>query len=81
MEQKIARVTWKRGQYSDVFRSTITDPSPLKKGQKVNVIWGRTHKEYSAVIECYPLKDDASKEPDLPPRRAHAKRKLVSYCV
>ena len=82
MENKIARVSWKCGQYSDVYRSTIIDPSPLREGQKVKVVWGKTRKEYAAVVACYPLKEEVQQNPaeqgDLPPRRARAKRKLVS---
>lgn len=60
MESKIARVTWKRGQYSDVHRSTIIDPSPLREGQKVKVVWGKTRKEYAAVVACYPLEEEVN---------------------
>ena len=55
MAQKVARVNWNRGQYSDVFRSAIIDPSSLKHGQKVTVIWGKSKKEYTAVVGCYPV--------------------------
>ena len=83
MENKIARISWKRGQYSDVYRSTIIDPSPLKEGQKVKVVWGKTQKEYAAVVACYPLEQEVQqtsteKQSDLPPRPARTKRKLVS---
>ena len=83
MENKIARISWKRGQYSDVYRSTIVDPSPLKEGQKVKVVWGKTRKEYAAVVACYPLEEEVQQtsteeQSSLPPRRARAKRKLVS---
>lgn len=80
MAQKIARANWSRGQYSDVFRSAIIDPSPLKQGQKVKVIWGKSKKEYTAVIGCYPVEQDAQKnqQSELVPRRDKAKRKLVS---
>ena len=81
MDKKIARVNWSRGQYSEVYRSAIIDPSPLKKGQKVKVIWGKTRKEYSAVVACYPVKEvkeTQASENVLPPRRERAKRKLVS---
>ena len=83
MENRIARISWKRGQYSDVYRSTIIDPSPLKEGQKVKVVWGKTRKEYAAVVACYPLEEEAKQtsteeQSELPSRRARAKRKLVS---
>lgn len=81
MEEKIARVNWKRGQYSDVFRSSIIDPSPLKEGQKVQVLWGtKTKKELTAIVSVYPVveKQDATTEDVLPSRRTKAKRKLVS---
>ena len=81
MDQKIARVNWKRGQYSDVFRSSIIDPSPLKEGQKVQILWGtKTKKELTAVVSVYPVveKEDAITEDVLPSRRTKAKRKLVS---
>ena len=55
MAQKVARINWNCGQYSDVFRSAIIDPSPLKQGQKVTEIWGKTKKEYRAVVGCYPV--------------------------
>ena len=80
MDKKIARVIWSRGKYSNVYRSTIVDPSPLKEGQKVSVLWGKTKKEFSAVIECYPVQP-ASREPSsqesLAPRKAKAKQRLV----
>ena len=40
------------------------DPSPLKEGQKVSVLWKKkkTKKEFSAVLECYPVQP-ASREP------------------
>lgn len=82
MESKIARVTWKHGQYSDIHHSTIIDPSPLREGQKVKVVWGKTRKEYAAVVACYPLEEEvqqtSTEQGELPPRRARAKRKLVS---
>ena len=80
MDKKIVRVIWSRGKYSNVYRSTIVDPSPLKEGQKVSVLWGKTKKEFSAVVECYPVQP-ASREPSsqesLAPRKAKAKRRLV----
>ena len=83
MENRIAGISWKRGQYLDVYRSTIIDPSPLKEGQKVKVVWGKTRKEYAAVVACYPLEEEAKQtsteeQSELPSRRARAKRKLVS---
>ena len=82
MENKIARVSWKRGQYSDVYRSTIIDPSPLREGQKVKVVWGKTRKEYTAVVACYPIEEEvqqtSTEQSELPPCWARAKRKLVS---
>jgi len=86
MENKIARISWKRGQYSDVYRSAIVDPSPLKEGQKVKVVWGKTRKEYATVVDCYPLEEEvqqtsSEEQSNLPPRRARAKRKLVSICL
>lgn len=80
MEKKIARVNWSRGQYSDVYRSAIVDLSPLKPGQSVKVVWGRTKKEYTAVVECYPVngqKETQASQDDLPPPRARTKRKLL----
>ena len=80
MEEKIARVNWKRGQYSDVFRSSIIDPSPLKEGQKVQVLWGtKTKKEFTAVVSVYPVVEIEDAITDvLPSCRTKAKRKLVS---
>ena len=80
MDKKVARVIWSRGKYSNVYRSTIVDPSPLKEGQKVSVLWGKTKKQFSAVVECYPVQP-ASQEPlsqeSLAPRKAKPKRRLV----
>lgn len=84
MEKKIARINWSRGQYSDVYHSAIIDPSPLKPGQSIKVVWGKTRKEYTAVIESYPIngeKETHASQDDLPPRRARAKRKLVKYLI
>jgi len=49
---QIAHIDWKHGQYSYVFWSAIVDPSPLKEGEKVLLIWGKAKKEYSATISC-----------------------------
>lgn len=82
MNKQIARVTWSRGCYSDIFRTAIVEPSPIKEGQRVRVIWGKSKKEYSAVLTCYPLVEEPTPTPvqqALPQqRRAKAKRKLVS---
>ena len=81
MNKQIARVTWSRGCYSDIFRTAIVEPSPIKEGQRVRVIWGKSKKEYSAVLTCYPLVEEPAPTPvqqALPQRRAKAKRKLVS---
>ena len=59
------------------------DPSPIKEGQRVRVIWGKTKKEFSAVLTSYPLVEEQAPAPEeaaLQPRRAKAKRKLVS-CI
>ena len=83
MEKKIARVIWSRGKYSDVYRNCIVGPSPLKQGQNVKVLWGKTKKEFSAVIECYPFETSqksSRSEGTLQPRQAKVKRKLVSFC-
>jgi len=80
MEEKIARINWKCGQYSDVFRSSIVDPSPLKEGQKVKVLWGtKTKKELTAVVSVYPVVEEEAtlSEDVMPSRRTKAKRKLV----
>ena len=80
MSKQIARVNWSRGKYSDVVRSAIVDPSPLKQGQDVRVIWGKGKKEYSATITCYPLIEEIESPVDEPqPRQTKAKRKLVVY--
>lgn len=57
MMEKLAQVKWGRGKFPEVLRSTIIDPSPIKAGQKVKVLWGETRKEYTAVVECYPCKN------------------------
>ena len=81
MSKQIARVNWSRGSYSDVFRTAIIDPSLIKQGQKVRVVWGKIKKEYTAVLSCYPVNDekepDSSSKDEQQPRRA--KRKLVSF--
>jgi len=80
MSKQIVRVNWSRGRYSDVFRTAIVDPSPIKQGQKVRVIWGKTKKEYTAVLSCYPVDDEnepeSSSKDDQQPHRV--KRKLAS---
>ena len=81
MEKKIARINWSRGKFSDVYRSTIVNPSPLKPGQKVKVLWGKTKKEHSAVFESYSIVEEQqtpTSQEELPRRRERAKRKLVS---
>ena len=50
--EKLAQIKWGRGKFSEVFRSNIIDPSPLKAGQKVKVVWGESKREYAAVVEC-----------------------------
>ena len=80
--EKVAQIKWGRGKFSEVFRSTIINPSPIRPGQKVQIIWGETKKEYTAVVECYPVEKNGSQpvevETELPQRRARTKRKLVS---
>lgn len=80
--EKLAQIKWGRGKFSEVFRSNIIDPSPLKAGQKVKVVWGESKREYAAVVECYPVEqyilEPMQDETELPRRRARAKRKLVS---
>ena len=79
MSKQIAQVNWSRGRYSDVVRTAIVDPSPIKQGQKVRVIWGKGKKEYSATITCYPLIEEIESPVEEPqPRQTTAKRKLVS---
>ena len=75
--QKLAQVKWGRGKFSEVFRSTIIDLSPIKVGQKVKVLWGETRKEYTAVVECYPvakthISKPREKDTAFPQRRAKA---------
>ena len=38
MESEVARFIWKRGQYSDIYHSTIINSFQLKEGQKVKMI-------------------------------------------
>ena len=82
MQKKIVHINWSRGQYSDVFRSTVIDPSPLKQGQKVRVLWGKTKKEFTATVGCYPTEEPVREtevsQGNLPPRRTRTNRKLVS---
>ena len=78
--EKIACVLWSHGKYSNAYRSTIVDSSPLKEGLKVSVLWAKMKKEFSAVVECYPVQP-ASREPpsqeSLVPCKAKAKCRLV----
>jgi len=80
MEKKIAGVNWSRGKYCDFYHTCIVDPSPLKQGQNVKVLWGKTKKEFPAVIECHPFelsKQSSGSEETLAPHQAKVKRKLV----
>ena len=82
MDTKIVRVNWSRGQYSEVYRSAVIDPSPLKQGQKVKVIWGKTKKEHSAVVACYPVeevKETRASENVLLPRRKYPSAQAYGY--
>ena len=79
MENKIARISWKRGQYSDVYRSTIVDPSPLKEGQKVKVVWGKTRKEYATVVACYPLEEQSRRTEQPSATSGMCKEKIGKY--
>ena len=60
------------------------DPSPIKQGQKVRVIWGKGKKDYGATITCYPLIEEdespakAPSEKTKNPTQARTKHKLVS---
>ena len=38
MNKQIAQVTWSQGCYSDIFRTAIVEPLPIKEGQQVCVI-------------------------------------------
>ena len=81
MSKQIARVNWSRGRYLDMFCSAIVDPLLIKQGQKVRVIWGKTKKEYTTVLSCYPVNDEnkpkSSSKDEQQPR--WAKWKLVSF--
>ena len=37
IEEKLVQVKWSRSQYSEVSRSDIADPSPVRPGQKVTL--------------------------------------------
>ena len=82
MQEKIVCINWSRGKYSDIFRSTVIDPSPLKQEQKVRVLWGKTKKEFTATVGCYPTDEPVQEtevsQGDLPAHRARTNRKLVS---
>ena len=72
---EVAIIIWKRGQYSDVYRSTLINPSLLKEGEKAKLIRGKTD------VDCYPLEEEDQQtftESNLPTRPARAKKKLVS---
>lgn len=45
--EKVAQIKWGRGKFSEVFRSTIINPSPIKPGQKVQIIWGEPKRIHS----------------------------------
>ena len=81
VEEKTVQVKWSRNQYSEVSRSDIIEPSPIRPGQKVTVIWVKKKKEHTAIVVCYPLEptDSPITEPQDDPQlgRARAKRKLV----
>lgn len=62
MSRQIAHVNWSRWRYSDVFHTAIVDPSPIKQGKKVWVIWGKTKKKYTAVLSSYPVNDENKPE-------------------
>ena len=83
VEEKIAQVKWSGSKYSEVSRSDIIEPSPIRPGQKVTVIWGKQKKKHTAIVECYPVEPNDSQptelQDNLPLRRA--KRKLVSYSL
>ena len=83
--EKTVQVKWSRNQYSEVSRSDIIKPSPIRPGQKVTVIWGAKKKEHTAIVDRYPLKptDTLQTEPQGDPQlgRARAKRKLVGNYV
>ena len=48
-------------------------------------MWGKTKKEYTTVVKCYPVEQQDSQpvasEIELPRRRTKAKRKLVNNGV
>lgn len=81
MEKNLARINWSRGQYSDVLRSAIIDPSPIKSGQQVKVIWGKGKKQYTAILGCYPVQPEPFQPElsELSPHKSRTKRRLVSY--
>lgn len=80
--EKLAEIKWGRGKFSEVFQLPIINLSPIKPGQKVQVIWGESKKEYTAVVECYPVEQNVSQpeevETEMPRCKARTKRKLVS---
>ena len=82
VEEKTVQVKWSRRQYSEVSRSDIIEPSPIRPGQKVTVIWGNQKKEHTAIVECYPMEPKGSQptecQDNLQVPRRKAKRKLVS---
>ena len=80
MENEVVKIIWKHGQYLNLYRLTIINSSPLKKGQKVQVIWARLVR-HMAVVNWYPLEVEVQQtftESDLPPRQARAKKESVS---
>ena len=60
IEEKLVQVKWSRSQYSEVSRSDIADPSPVRPGQKVTVMWGRQKKGHTPVVEYYPVEPEES---------------------
>ena len=52
--EKLVQVKWGRGKFSEVFRSTIIDPSPIKADQKVKVFWGELEKNMQLWLNVIP---------------------------
>ena len=79
-----AQVNWRKGSYSDVFRTAIIEPSPLKEGQQVRVIWGKNKIRILGSVRNLSVSRRTNSHLrgiKLWSRQARAKQKLVSLIL
>ena len=53
IEEKLVQVKWSRSQYSEVSRSDIADPSPIRPGQKVTLTQSYLDEMYYVLQRNY----------------------------